>query len=154
MNCKKCDHELLTIVAKCYDNYELWYSKEVKLDQLGLNYDGKSLHIPYCINCGHVHGNIPVMFKSDQIETQEVNVADYIKQFHTLIMEGDTANAFQLLRWLSVRISPIDHEALATLAGQYLDMRNLGPYPEFDSAVEWMLTRYHLVTTPVAVNAT
>lgn len=68
-------------------------------------------------------------------------------------MQGDTASANKLLRWLSVRISPLDYEALTTLAGQYIDMRNLGSYPEFDATVDWLISRYALVTTPVTVNA-
>lgn len=146
MSCKKCGHELLVINSKCYDNLELFYSKPVTIDQLGLKYDGKSLSISYCLNCGAVDSDFPVKFAEQVVAEPEPAprmISEYIQDFYDLVVARDDEAANKLLRWLSIRISPVDEDALATLAFNYVTVRDHSTYPEFDEAVEWMISRYN-----------
>jgi hypothetical protein len=146
MSCKKCGGELLIVNAKCYDNIELLYSKPVTINQLGLVYDGKTLTIKYCLNCGTVNADFPIKF-AEEVVVEDIPaprlMSEYIQDFYDLVVAKDDEAANRLLRWLSVRISPVDENALSTLASNYVNIRDHSTYPEFDEAVEWMMSRYN-----------
>lgn len=151
MNCIKCNGTLFTVKANCYDNITVSvnhpnYDDSMLINnQIGLGYDGKTLTISYCTKCGTVQGNFPITFPNP-VETEAVlepSVSEYIQAFYDATVNDDIKTAERILKWLSVRISSVDHDALATLATNYLGLRKLQPnYPEFDEAVDWMVARY------------
>jgi hypothetical protein len=152
MNCKKCNGILLTVKANCYDNITVSVDNPyfnidmLPNNQIGLEYDYKTLTIKYCANCGTIHGNFPIVFPVPEVAevTVDPTVAEYIQAFYDSTINDDIKTAERILKWLSVRISSVDHDALATLATNYIGIRNIqSTYPEFDEAVEWMVSRYN-----------
>lgn len=146
MICKHCGNYLLTLNTKCYDNFSLSYPDPRLNDytNLGFSYDGKNLELSYCLNCGKVDGEFPVVIKNlEPVEAPTVYIGEMIKQFYDYVIQGDTKHADGIMRQLSVRMSPSDVSILVELWGNYEGIKNVYPhYPEFDECVRDFIERY------------
>lgn len=147
MSCKHCGNYLINLSAKCYDNFSLSYDdpRLVDYNNLGFKYDGKTLAVSYCLHCGKVDGDFPVVIKElERINAPAVYIGEMIKKFYDYVMVGDTKHADSIMRQLSVRMSPTDVSTLIELWGNYEGIKNVYPqYPEFDECVKEFIIRYN-----------
>lgn len=149
MSCKHCGNYLIKLSAKCYDNLTLSYEDPRLVDysntNLGFHYDGKVLDLSYCLQCGKIDGNFPVV-QNESVKLEEsptVYIGEMIKKFYDYVMLGDTKHADKLMRQLSVRMSPSDVSTLVELWGNYEGIKDVYPrYIEFDECVKEFVERY------------
>lgn len=151
MTCKKCQNQLITVFTKCDDNIEVrgaW--PKAPADILGFKYDGSIFSISYCIWCGTVDGTFPIINYAEAEVEQSlppvVYLGDMVEQFYELVLKSEFQAADSIMRKLSVRISPIDGNALYNAWTTYESIRQIHPvYPEFAELVKDIIKRYKTV---------
>ena len=148
MTCKKCQNQLITVYTKCGDDIEVrgaWPAAPA--DTLGFKYDGSIFSISYCLWCGTVDGTFPIINDAAEIEqapaTPDVYLGDMVEQFYEFVLKSEFQTADSIMRKLSVRISPIDSNALYSAWATYENIRLMHPvYPEFVELVKDIVKRY------------
>ena len=152
LSCDICKSLLLTVESKCYDNFWIYTDKSNSEllayvpEHSGLSYDGTTLSFSFCSNCGKVGGSAPIDIKVVNTALDappRKSVGDAIGNIYANSLLGNTRACIEDMNWISIRISPVEFEALTEAYNVYLDFRkNKQDYPEYTSLMTDLKEKY------------
>lgn len=150
--CEVCNGLLLTVESKCYDNFWVYTDKSNSEllsyvpNHSGLSYDGNTLSFSFCSVCGKVHGSRPIeisVVNTALDVPQKVSVGETIGRVYANSLLGNTHACVSDMKWLSIRISPVEFTSMTDAYNLYLDFRkNKQDYREYDDLMETLRSKY------------
>jgi hypothetical protein len=152
LSCSVCNGLLLVVESKCYDNFWIYTDKPNSEllayvpEHSGLSYDGTTLSFSFCSSCGKVGGSAPIDIKvvNTALDVpQKKSVGDAIGNIYANSLLGNTRACIEDMKWVSIRISPVEFDSLTQAYNLYLDFRqNKQDYPEYTLLMNDLKEKY------------
>lgn len=139
-NCNKCGNTVYTLTIKHNGFFIMDGNSIAEALSSYMMSNEQYIQMNICDNCGTVQKNI---IKEEPVVEKEIEyIGDYIQKFYICAQKREDRLAEDILKKLSIRISPYDYDALAEGYTKFCCIRHIEKYPEFDELIDLLLPKY------------